>query len=184
MERAERTIGSCAAEPCGNEKIGAGETTGNCSTAKNTHWYELLKFLDYLGEIKGTIKGSDKIRKAALHRCRTKHLQSLWAEPKPPSTIRLTSWRLEQLCWEKVQLNTALHQITAIKLLEDCERTVPLAQKNKKSTFFLEIFVDIKEIQEEWTSIQFAPLCSNLSVLPHVTVPVSIGLSAQVTNIH
>lgn len=38
---------------------------------------ELLIFPDYLGEIKGAIKGRDEIRRTALHTCRKKHLQSL-----------------------------------------------------------------------------------------------------------
>lgn len=37
MERAERTIGSCAAEPCGNEKISAGETTAQVTAQQRSH---------------------------------------------------------------------------------------------------------------------------------------------------
>ncbi len=80
MERAERTIGSWDAEPCGNE-VSAGETTAQVTARQQRAGHigmtELLIFLDYLGEIKGAIKGRDEIRKAALHRCRKKHLQSL-----------------------------------------------------------------------------------------------------------
>ena len=81
MERAERTIGSCAAEPWGNEKISVGETTAQVAAeqpgASHIGLTELLIFFDYLGEIKGAIKGRDEIRKAALHRRRKKHLKSL-----------------------------------------------------------------------------------------------------------
>lgn len=81
MERADCTIGSCAAEPCGNEKISAGETTTQVRAQQlrggHIGMTELLIFLDYLGKIKGVIKGRDEIRKAALHRCRKKHLRSL-----------------------------------------------------------------------------------------------------------
>lgn len=80
MERAERTIGSWDADPCGNEKVSAGETAAQAARqqrASHIGMTELLIFLDYLGEIKGAIKGRDEIRKVALHRCRKKHLQSL-----------------------------------------------------------------------------------------------------------
>lgn len=81
MERAERTIGSCDAEPCGNEKICVGKTTAQVAARRRRASLigltELLIFLDYLREIKGAIKGRVEIRKAALHRRRKKHLQSL-----------------------------------------------------------------------------------------------------------
>lgn len=41
MERAERTIGSWAAEPCGKEKVSAGETTAQVTAQwqSQAHWY-------------------------------------------------------------------------------------------------------------------------------------------------
>lgn len=41
MERVERTIGSWAAEPCGNEKVSAGETKAQVTPQhQQPHWYD------------------------------------------------------------------------------------------------------------------------------------------------
>lgn len=72
MERAERTIGSCATEPWRHERICVSESTAQVEQPAASHvaLTELLIFSDYLGEIKRAIKWRDEIRKAALHRRR------------------------------------------------------------------------------------------------------------------
>lgn len=81
MERAERTMGSWAAEPCENGEVsGEGETSFQVTPSTSNSFIEaaqLLIFLDQAGEIKGAIKGRDEIKRTALHACRKKHLQSL-----------------------------------------------------------------------------------------------------------
>lgn len=71
-------------------------------------------------------------------------------------------------------LNTALQQITAIKLLEDCARTVLLRLKNKN---LLESFHDIKRKGkiEPQSNPPLHVGCTNLFVLAHIKVPVSRG---------
>lgn len=74
MERAERTIGSCATEPWRHERISMSETTAQVAAEQPAPSHvgltELLIFSDYLREIKRAIKQRDEIRKAALHRRR------------------------------------------------------------------------------------------------------------------
>lgn len=124
---------------------------------------ELLIFLDYLRVIKGVIKGRDEIRDPTLHTCGKKPLQSLWSEPKPPMTIRLTSWRLEWLCWEK---STVKH----------CP---PKDYSHKASRKLCEnLFRSDRKIKTHL----FAWIYTNLSVLANISVLVWKGLSGEFTH--